>query len=163
MKGRKRLSLFSLNRISSRKKRGSTLVELSVALALIAILVTMVTTFSVMMHKLSSNAQKEYSFIEDSASLSLEARKWISLYDCEGNSFSLSDGKLTVTDSLGELIAVSDFTNDFSSIEEISFSLCDSIIKCNTRNGLDEACIERSFVFFVRCASVSLEEVSALD
>ena len=71
-------------------RRGFTLVELCVVLALVAIVTTMIATFSVLINRYSQDNANDYAFYEQCFEYKKEFEKdvtgkSISSFDCEGN------------------------------------------------------------------------------
>lgn len=72
-------------------KRGFTLVELTVVMALVAILMVMIVSFSTMMGDFAGAEESEYAFLEDVSALKETLSDWVAENDVEGNVFSVSD------------------------------------------------------------------------
>lgn len=63
-------------RRSRRSKRGFTIVELSVVLALLAIITGMTVTFSVLTHEFAAENTRKYDFLQDCAVIEKEITEW---------------------------------------------------------------------------------------
>ena len=152
-------------------KGGFTLVELCVVLALFAILVTMIVSFSVLMNGFASNNKADYEFLKDHARLKEKIGIWAAENDVSGCVFLVgADGTLTVTAdgneksvslSNGELSLGGEQISGFNTIDGITFTANDKLIKCVTyRIDKDGNRIESSFVFSLRSGTVDVEEVA---
>ena len=136
-------------------KRGFTLVELSVVLALVAIVTVMIVSFSIMMDKFAVSAQAEYDFLEDSNILKNQIIEQISLYDVAGNEFSVVDGsdtendylEITKDDAPTEKLVFGD--NDF----DITLETNGNLIKCTIKSTNKSVFYKNTFVVALRCAS----------
>lgn len=155
---------------SSLGKSGFTLVELSVVLALIAILTTMIASFSVLMNGFASESKTEYKFSEDHATLKDVFGIWIAENDAKGNVFAVGiDGTLTVA---GRSVSFSDGVlslgekqrSGLDSIDGVSFTTNGKLLKCVTyRIGKNGERTENSFVFSLRAADLDASEVIVDD
>lgn len=152
-------------------KGGFTLVELSVVLALLAILTTMIVSFSALMNGVAAENQAEYDFLEDCAKLKDELTEWSAEHDTVDSVFSVhADGVLTVTqNSMNKAVAFADGVlllgdeqiKNLGAIDGMTFSANDKLIKCVTyRYGKGGERKESSFVFAPRCGAVSVEEAT---
>ena len=146
-------------------KGGFTLVELSVVLALIAMLITATVSFSVLMNGYSTKNEAEYEFLEDHATVKNAVCTFASEYDVPGNVFTMKgDGTFAVNDNGTERnVSFSDGvlslggrrTEDLDGIDGISFTTNGNLIKCVTYNtGNDGVRNESSFVFSLRIATI---------
>ena len=131
-------------------KRGFTLVELSVVLALVAIITAMIVSFSVMMNKFSASAQSEYDFLEDSGKLKDQIITQISAHDVYGNEISIDSGIIQVN---GEEVNL-ELTND-SNLSIVFAAGDNNLIRCT----ITKADISTNFVIALRSASVVKEAV----
>ncbi|MBE6531472.1 MAG: prepilin-type N-terminal cleavage/methylation domain-containing protein [Ruminococcaceae bacterium] len=157
--------------IGKRGKGGFTLVELSVVLALLAILMTMITSFSVLMNGVATENKAEYDFLEDHAMLKETLGVWVAENDVAGSTFKVNeDGTLSVTENEipknvsfndGVLTLGGDQKAGLDAIDGVIFTSNDKLIKCVTyriaRNGKR---IEHSFVFSLRCGTIQNEKAS---
>ena len=136
-------------------KRGFTLVELSVVLALVAIVTVMIVSFSIMMDKFAVSAQAEYDFLEDSNILKNQIIEQISVYDVYGYNFSVVDGsypennKLLITKG-DDIIEKLDFSDDNFNT---SFEVSDKLIKCTIKSSNESIFYNNTFVVALRCAN----------
>ena len=133
-------------------KRGFTLVELSVVLALVAIVTVMIVSFSIMMDKFAVSAQAEYDFLEDSNILKNQIIEQISVYDVDGYNFSVVDGSelLLTKDDDDEFSKNLDFSDDNFNT---SFEVNDKLIKCTIKSTSDDVYYNNTFVVALRCAN----------
>ena len=90
--------------ISSVGKRGFTLVELSVVIALLAILVTMTVTFTMAMNGFVGVNRAEYDYLEEHSKLKEEISNWIAKNDAQGNVFEVEKGTEGTCDVLNLFI-----------------------------------------------------------
>lgn len=162
-------------------KRGFTLVELSVVLALVVILTAMTVSFSVLMNGYAAESEAEYGYLEDHADLKDALCDWLAEMDVSDNEFvanggtltvgqeyfgtvvgeevSFSDGKLIVKDS-GETEPKKILLSGLENIESIVFIVSDDfkLIKCITTSRGGESgqtIMTNSFVFARRCVGGS--------
>lgn len=147
-------------------KRGFTLVELSVVLALVVILTAMTVSFSVLMNGYAAESEAEYGYLEDHADLKDALCDWLAEMDTQGNSFSVSadyktltvDGQ-DVTFSGGTLyLGVEKQLPGLENIDRVKFEISDDgkLIKCTTyRYGENGQEMVNSFVFARRCVGGS--------
>jgi prepilin-type N-terminal cleavage/methylation domain-containing protein len=161
-------------------KSGFTLVELSVVLALLAILTTMIVSFSVLMHGFAAENSAEYQFLEDHAMLKEKLCTWAAENDVQGNVFTVTDGALTVTQNGtpkyvsfkdGVLTLGGEKREGLDAIDGMTFTTDTGtdesnaepkLIKCVTyRIGKNGQRVESSFVFSLRCGTI--EEVATRE
>lgn len=140
------------NSIKKSGKRGFTLVELSVVLALVAIVTVMIVSFSIMMEKFSASAQAEYKFLEDSGKLKEQIITEISRYDVLGKEIHIDSGEIKVK---GEDVDFEFATDSTLSIEFAAGN--NNLIRCTIKN--DKIGISTNFVIALRSASVVKEAV----
>ena len=141
-------------------KSGYTLVELCIVLLLLGILTTMIVTFSSLISTYSKDSRAEHEFFEDCADIKAKITELAAENDLSEASFSINDGKLSISDKafaffegslkLGEDICL----ENLNSIYEIKFSGNGKIIKCEIKGGTEEKPRESSFVFSLRVAEV---------
>lgn len=154
-------------------KSGFTLVELSVVLALLAILATMIASFSVLMNGFASKNNEEYNFLEDYAKLKEEISEWVAENDVNGITFTVENGTMivlnetnskTVSFGNGSLTVNNEaLLTGLDTIESVTFSLVrtnslvgtNKLIKCKViKNGEETG---QSFVFSLRCGYIGGE------
>ena len=148
---------------ASNGKCGFTLVELCVVLALVAILGTMVVSFSVMFSEYTNGVQSEYLFLEHTSALNERLSDWVAENDTTSAEYSvipgggtLSVGGETVYLSEGVLYLGSQRVEGFNEIDRMSFYTNGALIKCTTyHNANDGDLIESSFVISLRCGIVT--------
>ena len=79
-------------------KRGFTLVELTIVMALVVIVSAITVSFSVMMKDLTADNRDEYQFMEQHDTLKEEISNWVAENDLKGSTFKVSaDKTITVT------------------------------------------------------------------
>ena len=105
-------------------KRGFTLVELSVVIALLAILATMTVTFTVMMSDVSDDIRSEYEYLEDYSKAKEDISKWLKENDVAGKVFVLIEPVQNFTTKYKKI-----YVNVGDSVEyvPIDYVKCDSI------------------------------------
>ena len=146
-------------------KRGFTLAELTVVMALLAIVVTMIVTFSALMGSFAKDEKAEFDFLEQVSALKNSLDDWISEHDVQGAYFIANNNELN-TVIIRDIEGIS-FSNGIlecndeiiisglDEIGELSFSSSGKLIKCTaTRSTDDENKDEISFVFAVRIAEI---------
>ena len=153
-------------------KGGFTLVELSVALSLFALLIAMVVSFSVLMNGYAADSKAEYGFSEDTSNLKERLSAWISENDMQNAVFTAESGTLTVTvsgiltdDVESKTVSFSDGifslgaenAGSFDFIDVVTFELNGSLIKCTAyRIVSDGERMESSFVIALRSANTEV-------
>ena len=140
------------NSIKKDDKRGFTLVELSVVLALVAIVTVMIVSFSVMMNKFAASAQAEYKFSEDCGRLKDQIITQISAHDVDGKEISVISGEIKVDRESLDL----ELTNG-SNLSIVFAAGDNNLIRCTITN--KKTNISTSFVIAMRSASVVKEAV----
>lgn len=153
-------------------KSGFTLVELSVVLALLAILATMIISFSVLMSGFAKDEKKEYEFLEEYAKLKEEISEWVAKNDVTGSIFTVNSETETMTITVtkegtenvvgtmnfkeGTLYIGNEEIPSFDMIDGVSFTVIESgsckLIKCVVKNNGEK--IEQSFVLSLRCGVI---------
>ena len=167
---RKRMIFFKEQKQNRARfgKSGFTLVELSVVLALTAILSTMTVTFSVFMNSFVAENRVEYDFLADCAALREDISCWVAENDVSGGKLLVNpDGTLDVRSDVlksvrfenGALLLGAEEPINFDTIEGIFFDTDGELIKCTAyRTSNKGELIENDFVFSLRSADV--EEVA---
>ena len=120
-------------------KRGFTLVELSVAIFLVAIIATMIVSFSVLVSNNLNKSKAEYSFLEQCSSL----KTTITNYTSENDSFSLTTLK------------EQNFAESYTEIESVEYSKYNSLLKCTAVSTDGKT---QTFVIYLRTAEVTSDE-----
>ena len=158
-------------------KRGFTLVELTVVMALLAILATMIVTFSGLMSDFVAKEQAEYDFLEDVSTLKESLSNWIAENDVDGAKFTLTEKKTVneidyyssvispinqVKFSNGKLTLYPETTVPLDEISYITFECVGTnlnLLKCTAYRYVDgeETPKTISFVVALRCATVGVE------
>ncbi len=132
-------------------KRGFTLVELSVVIALLAILSVMTVTFSTLVGKYVSSATHDYNYSEELSDVKQKLIKELSFLDTSESYFDIYNGALTICDKDGKKVKTISFeggsltigsdTKSYDTINKITFEMNDKcIIKC-TVDGTDDVFI----------------------
>ena len=151
--------------ISSVGKRGFTLVELSVVIALLAILVTMTVTFTMAMNGFVDVNRAEYDYLEEHSKLKEEISNWITENDVQGNNFSDTvDKDISVLEvHINEERKTAKFENGildlngreikgFDSIASVTFdTIGGELIKCTTSTTSGKS---QTFVVWMRFAEI---------
>ena len=132
-------------------KRGFTLAELCIVMALVVIVSIMIVSFSTLMGKHSTAAENQYDFLEEFALINEHFYKWAAEYDTVGNDFTVSDEKLVIKSSGGDVGYSHGAVGNFQNVKDVRFSSNDSLIKCTVTSPDGQ---ESSFVFSPRCATV---------
>ena len=155
--------------IDKRGKSGFTLVELSVALALVAIVTTMMVSFSVVFNGFVESNRAEFAFYEQSDKLKQELKSWLAEIDSPDREFVSHGGYLHIEESGNSVSSVnfarnvlymgSEQVDGFDAIDRVTFEVGvgenKKLIKCITHcsKGISGQ-TECSFVFYVRSGSV---------
>ena len=144
------------NRICSR--RGSTLIEMIIAMALIAIVSIMIVSFSAMTHSFVGDEQSKHSFIDECAEIRRDISDFLLEQDIAGNKMTLyKDSGLNVKNDAFYWYKNYKELNDkvYENIDDISFEIgSGKLLKC-TVTGISEKGVEykQTFVFALRCAT----------
>ncbi|MBO5973100.1 MAG: type II secretion system protein [Clostridia bacterium] len=152
------------NRIFSR--RGSTLVELIIAMALISIVSVMIVSFSAMANSFAGDEQGKHSFVDECAAIRQDVNDFLLTCDTEkdkngdtntinvtASSLSCEAGELKVT-LLNDGIRLGN--RDLDDVTNITFdvgenkNLLKCTVTCVTEKGAE---YEQIFVFALRCAT----------
>lgn len=152
--------------------KGSTLVELSIVMALLSIVATMIATFSALVVTYVNRNQASYDFIEESSAIREDIADWLSKMDVSGGELAVSSYAMESSDE-----ASLSFHSDSKSIiyighagerviraqkavESVKFELSqnDTVLKC-TVYGSDKSgeIFKRSFAFSLRAAEFTAE------
>ena len=132
-------------------KRGFTLAELCVVMAIVVIVSTMIVSFSVSMNNFANSNREEYDFLEDCATVKNELYKWIAENDTPDKVFdfisSISGEIKTVRNGTLKLDENNKIEN-LQMIEEVYFLVEGNLIKCEIHKvGSDSY---KSYVFALR-------------
>lgn len=147
-------------------KRGFTLVELCVVMAVMAILATMIIAFSVLMKGYAEDSSAQNEFLKDVSDAEGAMVEWLSEEDELGARFAVQNGFLVVNGkavlfSGGTLSLGEERVSELSDIDGISFLANDKLIKCTIFRVVDDKREERSFVFYPRAAEIAIGEEGA--
>lgn len=150
-------TMQKLNRKSG--KKGFTVVELCVVLALVAMLTTMFVSFTVLMKGFANESESKYEFLKDSATIERELRDWAETqetFTIDENgvlsvgekAVSFSNGTLTLDDNvkITSLDTVTGVTFDSNETETTKATL----IKCTVKGSR----LETTFVIYPRTAVI---------
>ena len=77
-------------------KRGFTLVELTIVMALVVIVSAITVSFSVMMKDLTAGNRDEYQFMEQHDTLKEEISNWVAENDLKGSKFTVFGDRVMV-------------------------------------------------------------------
>ena len=144
------------NRICSR--RGSTLIEMIIAMALIAIVSIMIVSFSAMTHSFAGDEQSKHSFIDECAEIRRDISDFLLKHDDVEKTVTLhEDYGLSCNTDVFFWQDYDNTLNDkvYENIDDISFEIGSSkLLKC-TVTGISEKGVEykQTFVFALRCAT----------
>ena len=144
------------NRICSR--RGSTLIEMIIAMALIAIVSIMIVSFSAMTHSFVGDEQSKHSFIDECAEIRRDISDFLLEQDIAGNKMNIYkysglNGKNDAFYWYKNYKELNDKV--YENIDDISFEIgSGKLLKC-TVTGISEKGVEykQTFVFALRCAT----------
>ena len=149
---------------AKKNKRGYTLLELTIVLALTAIVATMVVSFSTLVNKYNKGSRADYAFFEDCAALKKQVTQLVSENDVKGKSFDVTGNILTIGEARvsfseeGLLKLGESELGKFEAIDGVEFSANDKLIKCTMHYIKDGgASKEVSFVFSLRCGNIISE------
>lgn len=78
-------------------KRGFTLIELSIVLALVAIISVMVVSFSLLASKRTKDSEKALNFMQDTTAVESVMEGWIDDMERAGATFSIEQERLVAT------------------------------------------------------------------
>ena len=142
--------------------KGSTLVELTVVLAVIAIVMTMIVSFTVLIKRHQSKNDQEFLFLETYSKVKKDFLEWFFTVDGENTVYSILGGDLVATNDGGVsklsfangTLTVGDSVVVVSNVDSIVFFATDQLIKCTvyaTINGVPKGL---SFAFSPRCGRV---------
>ena len=153
---------------AKKNKRGYTLLELTIVLALTAIVATMVVSFSTLVSKYNKGSRADYAFFEDCAALKKQVTQLVSEEDVLGANFKVDGEILAITNAENEkkftfseecLLKLGESElGKFEAIDGVEFSANDKLIKCTMHYIKDGgASKEVSFVFSLRCGNIISE------
>ena len=157
-------------------KRGSTLVELCIVMALLAIVSTMIVSFSAIIDRYVKQNQRQYTFIEESAQIRQAMSDWLFSLDEAGNIVTVTDQQIslqqtenraafdTTTQTLfwvypdGTVKTVGTKTVDGISYSLEQLSATTSILKCiMTGTDAHSNMMTQAFLLTLRCGSFAKE------
>ena len=147
------------NRIFSR--RGSTLVELIIAMALISIVSVMIVSFSAMANSFAGDEQGKHSFVDECAAIRQDVNDFLLTCDISGTEIKAASNGLEVNDSTHLKVTPRNDgirlgNRDLDDVTNITFdvgenkNLLECTVTCVTEKGAE---YEQTFVFALRCAT----------
>lgn len=150
------------NRILSR--RGSTLIEMIIAMALLSIVSVMIVSFSAMAHSFTNDETQKHSFIDDCAAVRQDVNDFLLTCDTEGNTIKVeptilrkSDNSILVSwNSTTKYFHVLGENRVLDSVTGIAFDVSNTnnkLLKCTVTGSTDKGqTFSQTFVFALRCA-----------
>ena len=156
----------------ARKSRGSTLVELSIVMAVLSIITTMVVSFSMLVRNYVSKNQDQYDFIEEVADIRETISNWITTHDVAGYNLLVSDNSIVCKHGESEISRLVFDTerrelytqhgdekdvHHEDTIDSINFDYGANVLKCtaNGKIGSKDEEINQVFIFSTKCATFS--------
>lgn len=150
-------------------KRGFTLVELSIVLALIAIITGMTVTFSVLMNKFAAENTEKYDFLQDCAVVEKAIIEWVAENSTTDTKLSIGEKSLTIINDSEERKAYivdgafhvgEKQLSGVGTISGVKFDFNGALIKCTLFMGEGDDSFSSSFVFAPR-VKTSIEKESS--
>lgn len=158
-----------------KKHNGSTLIEMSVVLALLAILATMTVSFSSLVGNFVGSNKNEYTFFEECSVIKATVSDLLSSNDELNTVCKVSQNSLTIEKTVmlfSEESRSLTITDDGASVKENTFKTVNNIvfefdksatenriIKCSVYGNINENSeLSQSFILSLRCATLSAEE-----
>ena len=160
-------------------KRGFTLVELTIVMAILAIVTGITVSFSVLMKDVTADNRDEYEFLEQNTELKDAICAWVAENDVEGSKFTANGDTLTVTFENSEKkmtlrlsngrLYYSDYEQqknivlgtDLDEIDQMIFSVKggQKLLRCGTNHKNDEGktVITNAFVISLRLGTMIQE------
>lgn len=155
-----------------RKNRGSALAELCVAMALLAIVSTMIVSFSAVVNRFVESEQSQYAFLEEATVIRDSLSVWLSETDEAGTVYTVTSGELSV-DSIGTSALFDDRTQcliltdrdgilrriETQTVDRVLFTIKplsgeNAIVKCTVIGSHELSQLyTQSFILSLRCAS----------
>lgn len=152
-------------RRSRRSKRGFTIVELSVVLALLAIITGMTVTFSVLTHEFAAENTRKYDFLQDCAVIEKEITEWaaensnaetVFTITEDGKKLMISENQNAYIDTDGAFHVGSERLSGVGTVYRVKFEFNDAktLIKCTLFMGEGDDSFSSSFVFAPRLGRI---------
>ena len=162
-----------------RGKKGSTLLELSIVIAMLAIISTMIISFTVLVSEYVRTGQSQYNFTENVSDVRHELSEWLSETDTADTVFSFSGQSILAQDTVKNIQTSVEFSPDTQKIvftykdgktKELSAKNIDilefarfvgetpgatALVKCTITTTGEEETYTQSFVFTLRCAATA--------
>lgn len=163
MQDRKRKVKAARLHNKSRKGHGFTISELCVVMAIVAIVASMIVSFTVLMKEYAVSNETGYAFLEDCSEIKDELYKWVAENDTPDFEASADeDGERLIFEKNGESLTASfesgtlhlggKSLKKLKAVKNIQFAVSGRLVKCTvTREGEGEK-EEKVFVFARRCA-----------
>ena len=141
--------------------RGSTLVELIIAMALISIVSVMIVSFSAMANSFAGDEQGKHSFVDECAAIRQDVNDFLLICDISGTEIKAASNGLKVNDSTYLKVTPRNDgirlgNRDLDDVTNITFdvgenkNLLKCTVTCVTEKGAE---YEQIFVFALRCAT----------
>ena len=141
-------------------KRGFTLVELSVALALLAILTAMIVSFSVLVSGYAEDGRAVADRVEDCTQAKEAILSYVRARDVQGASFTVAKSSLSASDGSvsfkdGTLTLVGEITlTGLDTLDSITFDQSGKIIRVTLTPKEEENAEAFTFVLALRWATI---------
>ncbi len=139
-------------------RRGSTLIELIISMALIAIVSIMIVSFSAMTHSFAGDEQGKHSFIDECAEIRRDISDFLLEQDIAGNKMTLYED--SGLNGVGDTLYWHSHPKKlggkvYENVSDVSFEIGSSkLLKCTvtciTEKGVE---YKQTFVFALRCAT----------
>ena len=149
------------NRILSR--RGSTLVELIVAMALVSIVSIMIVSFSAMAHSFSGDEQGKHQFIDDGATVRRGITDYLLTCDEIGNIVKVSNSELecgtnkATWNNVTQYFKICGERKVLKGVYSLTFEKATDnpkLLKCTVTGATEKGqTYSQTFVFALRCAT----------
>ena len=142
--------------------KGSTLVELTVVLAVIAIVMTMIVSFTVLIKRHQSKNDQEFLFLEKTSDLKKDILEWFTFTDGDSTLYSIQNGELVATVGgvrssvlfFDGVLTVGEDRITTQGVDGVLFFSQGQVIKCTFYATIGNKQKQISFVFSPRCGYV---------
>ena len=146
--------------------KGATMVELTVVLAVIAIVMTMIVSFTVLVKRHQTKNSDEYLFLETYSSLKQDFLEWMTYVDATNTTYYVQNGELLANNDgnvsklsyADGILTVGDNVTTLSRVDSIVFVARENIIKCTLYATVNGKVKQTSFALCPRCGSVSTNQ-----
>ena len=167
-----------MTRTTNRNRRGSTLIELTITMALISIVSVMIVSFSALISQKTKENQKKYEFIEETSIVRDLLIDWLSSVDRKGNTVTVTENEIIFTESsyvsfdfetqtLTLKTETWEKTHTLKSTETISFEAFDkdtgdakvtsNLMKCTFGTSVNKEQITQPIMLSLRVATMEAE------